>query len=142
MKRDCPLLPGPTGKGLFADGQASRSAHIAGGLVRAEVPGVDNVYSIEFWFWNGMPNDARDITGYLFSRSPGEGTTTAATTPASAEEKPGAGRLFFSNGNSASQKLVGQTTIEPKHLESRNNSAGSRQCARLPERRGGGWICR
>ena len=33
------------------------------------VPDVGDTYSVEFWFWNGLPNDARAVTGYLFSRS-------------------------------------------------------------------------
>ena len=59
------FLPGPPGRGMSADGQSSRSVHLVGGIVRAEVPNLNKNYSVEFWFWNGMPNDARLITASL-----------------------------------------------------------------------------
>ncbi len=30
--------------------------------------GLSDVYSIEFWFWSGVPNVWRGVTGILFSR--------------------------------------------------------------------------
>ena len=70
-------LPGPTGKGLSADGQDQAARRtLPADAFEPNVPGVDDAYSIEFWFWNGLPNDARDVTGYLFSRSSNSGDKT------------------------------------------------------------------
>jgi hypothetical protein len=107
-------LPGAVGKGMSADGRSSRSAHFAGGRVRADVPGVDKTYSIEFWFWNGLPNDVRDVTGYLFSRSPNSGDKAGGDHLSIRGGKTGAGHLLFSNGVFPNRVLEGQTTIEPK----------------------------
>ena len=107
-------LPGPIGKGLSADGQASRSAHLAGGRVRADVPGVGNNYSIEFWFWNGMPSDVREVTGYLFGRSRNNDDKSSGDQLGISGNKTDAGHLFFSNGILRNAILEGHTPIEPK----------------------------
>ena len=107
-------LPGPTGKGMSADGQSSRSAHLAGGRIQATLPAVDNTYSIEFWFWNGLPNDARAVTAYLFSRSSNENDSATGDSIGISGVKTSAGHLFFSNGNLDNDSLKGQATIEPK----------------------------
>jgi hypothetical protein len=108
------FLPGPTGKGLSADGQSSRSAHIAGGRVRADVPGVDKNYSIEFWFWNGMPSNVREVTCYLFGRSANKGDQTSGDQFGIKGSKASAGHLFFSNGILRNATLDGHTAIEPR----------------------------
>ncbi len=107
-------LPGPTGKGMSDDGQSSRSAHLAGGRVQTDVPDVGDSYSIEFWFWNGMPNDARAVTGYLFSRSPNSDDKASGDHLGIRGGKTGAGQLFFSNGNIRNEVLEGESTIAPK----------------------------
>jgi hypothetical protein len=59
------FLPGPPGKGMSAEGQSSRAVHLAGGKIRAEIPSPGESYSADFWFWNGLPNDARTTTASL-----------------------------------------------------------------------------
>jgi hypothetical protein len=50
----------------FSGPRLNRAVHFAGGRLVSEVkPGKD--YSIEMWFWNGLPADARAVTGWLFS---------------------------------------------------------------------------
>src|ERR1041385_8020669 len=51
-----------------ASNEINRAIHIAGGRVRANVPKLPKTYSAEMWFWNGLPNNARAVTGYIFSR--------------------------------------------------------------------------
>lgn len=106
------FLPGPTGKGLAGDGQESRSAHLAGGRLKANVPGVGDAYSIEFWFWNGLPNDARAVTGYLFSRSSGDDDNARGDQLAIIGGKSGAAYLLFSNSIERNATLEGRTAIE------------------------------
>jgi hypothetical protein len=74
---------------LYLDGHApaSRAAHFAGGRMRADLAPIGDRYTVEFWFWNGMPAGARPMTGYLFSR--GDGDLLALD---------GEGRLVFENG--------------------------------------------
>lgn len=107
-------LPGPTGKGVSADGVSSRSAHLAGGRIQASVPGLDNIYTIELWFWNGLPNDVRAVTGYLFSRSSNTDDKANGDQFGIRGSKSGGGHLFFSNSNVHNAVLDGRTAIEPK----------------------------
>lgn len=109
-------LTGPEGAGFSNSHRGNRAAHFAGGRMRAEVASLGDAYSIEFFFWNGLPCDARPITGYLFSR----GTDGA---PGSAGDhlgiggthrSDGTGKLILFNGNEKNQLLVGTTELRQK----------------------------
>jgi len=113
----------PQQPNAFSGDVINRAPHFAGGRVRAEVPvaqtgglryGLADQYTVTFWFWNGLPNDARPVTGYLFSRgvdgaegAPGDhlGIGGTAAHP---------GRLIFFNGNRRNTLLAGETMIAPK----------------------------
>jgi hypothetical protein len=93
-----------------------RAACLAGGRIRAAIKGLAEAYSVEFWFYNTMPNTARPVTAYIFSRgregpegTPGDdlgisGTSAPSTVPP--------GRLFFYNGDAA-KLAVGKTELAP-----------------------------
>lgn len=59
-------LSGPSSE-AFSEAEASinRCVHFAGGYMEAQLPEVGPEYSVEGWFWNGLPCDARDVTGTL-----------------------------------------------------------------------------
>ncbi len=61
-------LEGPHSESLCREGETNRAAHFAGGRLQARVGGLLDHYSVSFWFWNGMPLEARDIAGWMFSR--------------------------------------------------------------------------
>ena len=98
----------------FSGSQINQAPHFAGGRVRAEMGKLGDRYSVSFWFWNGLPNDLRPVTGYLFSRgvdgaegAPGDhlGIGGTAAHP---------GRLIFFNGNQRSTLLAGEAIITPR----------------------------
>lgn len=62
------FLEGPKSAAFCTEKEKNRAAHFAGGRVRTNVPELRDNYSISLWFWNGMPNDAREITGWMISR--------------------------------------------------------------------------
>ena len=64
-------LPGPDAAGLSAGKPINRAVYFAGGRLKAELDGLPETYTVELWFWNGLPNDARPITGVLFCRRHG-----------------------------------------------------------------------
>jgi hypothetical protein len=74
----------------------SRAVHLAGGRLRASAPKLGQDYTVELCFWNGLENDARAVTGHLFSRG-GQETLGIG----------GNGRLFFGT-------LTGNSVIAPK----------------------------
>jgi hypothetical protein len=64
------------------------------------------------WFWNGMPNDARPVTGYLFSRgrdcaigAPGDNLGIGGSAG-------NAGKLIFHTFDPSDHVLVGSTVID------------------------------
>ncbi len=74
-------------------------------------------YTVEFWFWNGLPNDTRSVTGYLVSlgpdgaaKCPGDHLGISGTDAG----KETAGRLFFFNGDERHESLSGGPVIAPK----------------------------
>jgi hypothetical protein len=106
-------LDGPPATDFSSADQVNRCAHFAGGRMHAELPKIGDTYSAEFWFWNGFPNDARAITGYLFSHGPnGDASVGDHLGISGSFLKPG--RLIFFNGNERNQVVSGRTIIEPR----------------------------
>lgn len=77
---------------------------------------VEPSYSVSFWFFNQLNNNARPITAYLFSRAklgdkslPGDHLGIGGK-----HDKARTGRLFVFNGNAAKQSIPGTTVIPPK----------------------------
>jgi hypothetical protein len=62
------FLAGPASEAYCGGGEQNRSAHFAGGRLTARIPKLNNDYTIVFWCWNGMPTDAREVAGWMFSR--------------------------------------------------------------------------
>ena len=93
--------------------QRHRAAHFAGGRLRGSAPELGSTYSLEMWFWNGLPADVRAVTGYLFSRgtdgvkgAPGDHLGIGGT-----YEEGQTGKLFFYNGDVLKQSVVGKQDI-------------------------------
>ena len=70
----------------------------------ARVAGLGNSYSVAIWFWNGMPTDARPISGWMFSRGRDKGLTTWGD-----HLGLGGGKLVFQHGRE--QVATGKTEI-------------------------------
>ncbi len=107
-------LPGPAGKGMAAADATNRAVHFAGGRLRAALGDLGATYTVELWAWNGLPNNARPVTGYLFSRgaehdalAPGDHLGIGGTAVA-------AGCLLFFNGNNANQVIAGKNPLAPE----------------------------
>jgi hypothetical protein len=61
-------LPGPHADRFCQDGEKNRAVHFAGGRIRSRIPLLGDTYTVSLWFWNGMPVNGRDITGWIFGR--------------------------------------------------------------------------
>src|SRR5262249_29212728 len=107
-------LEGPTATGFSAD-SIHRAAHFAGGRLRAKLPGLGSTYSVSLWFWNGLPNDVRPVTGCLFSRGSDRAAGAAGDhLGLGGTDGHREGRLLFYNGDQLGNVLAGDTIIEPK----------------------------
>jgi hypothetical protein len=60
-------LPGPP-SAQFSGKDINRAIYLAGGRLASRMENVGSTYSVELWFWNGLPNDARAVTGHLITR--------------------------------------------------------------------------
>ena len=89
------------------------AASFSGGRLRATLPGLGSGYSVAFWFFNELPNTARAVTAYLFSRgedgaegAPGDHLGIGGT-------HSNAGQLILFNGNTRNELLAGRRVIPP-----------------------------
>jgi hypothetical protein len=107
-------LDGPQSPAFSDEGVVNRCAHFAGGRLKANLKDLGAAYSVELWLWNGLPADARPVTGYLFSRGP-EGVEGAPGDHLGLGGTAGAqGCLLFANGTRLKEVLAGTTRIEPR----------------------------
>ncbi|MHB8862873.1 MAG: ThuA domain-containing protein [Pirellulaceae bacterium] len=103
-------LDGPAGTGFCEAGQTSRAAHFAGGRLVADVENLGAHYTWEGWFWNGLPNDARPMTGILCSCGSDQ---PAADQLAIGGTEQATGKLLFTSGIGP-VRLMGRSEIVPK----------------------------
>lgn len=108
------FLEGPQLAGLSRTDGPARAAHFAGGRVAAQCP-LGDTYSVEMWIHNCLPNNARPVTGYFFSR----GTDGAKGAPGDhlgigGTYRDGSltGKLIFFNGDERNELAVGKTELD------------------------------
>jgi hypothetical protein len=102
----------PPAPNAFSGSGINRAFHFAGGRLRGTVP-LGASYTIELWLWNGLPAEARAVTGYLVSRgrdgvapTPGEHLGIGGTNRANLT-----GKLVLFNGSERDVALAGRTTL-------------------------------
>lgn len=109
-------LDGPDRGDLRAGGERSRAVQFAGGRMKSQFD-LGDEYTVEFYFWNGLPNDNRSVAGYLFSLGP-DGVKGCPGDHlgigGKAAGKEGVGRLFFFNGDGKNESLSGGPVLAPK----------------------------
>ena len=57
-----PYLDGPP---IASRGATNHCAHFAGGYLKAPATRLVGSYTVELWFWNGLPSEARGVAGDL-----------------------------------------------------------------------------
>lgn len=91
----------------------NRCAHFAGGRMVASVKNLGPAYSVEMWFWNGLPSDVRPVTGVLFSRGT-DGPKSGASERLGIGGPSEWGRLTFTSDRELSRTMViGRTNEIP-----------------------------
>ncbi|MDH3582706.1 MAG: HEAT repeat domain-containing protein, partial [Phycisphaerae bacterium] len=99
-------------KGARAAAPGPGGDNFTGGRMRAEIEGIGDTYSVEFWFRNSLPNHSRPVTAYLFSRGidgmkDAEGDHLGIGGTHAAE-----GRLIVYHGNRSGGLLAGRAKVE------------------------------
>lgn len=88
-----------------------KSLNFNGGRMTAAIPALGNDYSAEMWFWNEMPNSARPVTGYFFSRGPDGDTKAPGEHLGIGGSHIASGKLIVFNGNIRNEVLEGKTFL-------------------------------
>ena len=106
------FLPGPHGKAYCGSG-FNRAVHFAGGRLRARIGGVRDRYSVALWFWNGMPVDGRETSGWMFSRGRNHGRRVHGDQLGIGGTARHTGKLIYQYGNEPGvEQLGGRTAIK------------------------------
>ena len=100
------FLEGPSG--FCESPETNRCVHIAGGHVRSHFAQLGDEYSVSMWIWNGLPTDARPITGWMFSRGHEFGGNLAGDHLGLGGVDNQPGKLVFSDGD---QTFAGQSEV-------------------------------
>ena len=107
-------LPGITSAGITTGKSINRGVHFAGGRMRARLDGIGERFSVELWFWNGLPTAIRPITGHLLSFEVEGVTGQAGGHVGLGGTNAAPGRLFYSSGDTSTKTLAGTTELAPK----------------------------
>ncbi|MEZ6086481.1 MAG: LamG-like jellyroll fold domain-containing protein [Pirellulaceae bacterium] len=104
------FLEGPHSGRICDDGEINRSVHLAGGSLQTHLPSNATDYSVSMWFWNGMPNDGRETTGWLISRDRPYQTSNDGHHLGIGGTATSPGKLIFVAGSG--DPVVGSATVE------------------------------
>ena len=91
-------LPGVALARDSTSGLINRAVHLAGGHLKAAVDGLGDSFTVELWFWNGLPPDIRPITGLLLSCGGPQTKGTTWLDLGIGGTSAGPGRLYLSSG--------------------------------------------
>lgn len=102
------FLDGPHSDAFCID-EVNRCAHFAGGRMASRLSDLPEEWTLSMWFWNGMPTDAREITGWMFSRGPNNVTPTEGVHLGLGGVSNHPGKLILFDGDS--------TAVSPNAIE-------------------------
>jgi hypothetical protein len=108
------FLEGPPSPSFCEVGEVNRSAHFAGGRMQARIAGLEDQYSVSLWLWNGMPADARPITGWMMSRDHHQGLSDRGEHLGLAGQGQHAGKLIYQQGTDQAPRrfVAGRTPLK------------------------------
>ncbi len=92
-------LDGPHPEKFASANQINRAPHFVGGRLQARLEAVRDRYAVSIWIWNGMPSDARPVSGWFFSRGPDHGLSTSSEHLGVGGTSGHTGRLVYQVGD-------------------------------------------
>ena len=104
-------LDGPRSSEFCANGEVNRAPHFVGGRLRSRFGEIGGQYSVSMWLWNGMPNDGRDVSGWLFSREHDHGLGASGDHLGIGGKSAHTGRLLLFHGSDPTAAVAGRSEI-------------------------------
>lgn len=104
-------LAGPKSADFCANANVNRAPHLVGARIRSRLIASPDNYTISMWFWNGMPNDGRDISGWLFSVGHDHSLSLRGDHVGIGGKSGNTGKLIFFNGTDEKNLVAGKTEI-------------------------------
>ena len=92
-------LPGVALPRAQTGGSINRAVHLAGGHLKTAIDGLGDSFTVELWFWNGLPPNIRPITGILLSCGGPQAKGTSEVDLGIGGTSAGPGRLYLSSGS-------------------------------------------
>jgi hypothetical protein len=108
------FLEGPRSDAFCENDETNRAAHFAGGRLQSRIANLGDRYCVSLWFWNGMPNDGRETSGWIFSRGRDHGLGPHGDHVGIGGTATDPGKLIFLHGDErdGAKPAVGRTEIE------------------------------
>jgi len=103
-------LDGPSSPVFSGEKALNRCVHLAGGRLKSPALNLGNRYSVELWFWNGLPDNLRGMTGWLLSH--GDSNTGLRLGIGGTNGTPG--RLTLNAGGELNLTVSGSSEIKLK----------------------------
>jgi hypothetical protein len=104
-------LEGPKSAKFCGQDTLNRAPHLVGARIRTRLESLGDRYTISMWCWNGLPNDARDTCGWLFSRGHDHSLGVSGDHLGIGGKSGHTGKLVFFSGTDAQKLVVGKTEI-------------------------------
>lgn len=104
-------LEGPHSDAFCGSGETNRAAMLAGGRLRSVVPSGSRDYSVSLWCWNGMPDDSRPTSGWLYSRGRDNGLARWSEHLGVGGTSGHSGRLIYFRGTDPQDAIAGTSRI-------------------------------
>jgi len=92
----------------FCGSEVNRAPHFVGGRLAADLSGLAEHYSLSLWIWNGMPNAARVVSGWFYSRDHNHGLSTYGEHLGIGGSSEHTGKLVF---QTAAGTVAGKTEV-------------------------------
>lgn len=94
----------------FTEGESNRCVHFAGGRMQVDLPRMDKQFTVKLSFWNGMPDEAREVAGWMFSNDHDFSISSAGIHLGLGGKGDVAGRLILQVGTG--KPIVGKSTVK------------------------------
>ena len=104
-------LEGPKSASFCDKAEVNRAPHLVGARIRSRLAGLGDQYTVSLWCWNGMPNDGRDTSGWLFSRGQDEGLGMFGDHLGIGGKSGNTGKLIFFSGTNERPLVAGKTEV-------------------------------